>query len=300
MTSAGFHPDLQLARALPRTVVGPRTFRLARLAQRLQRGARGAEVVEVAPGVRARIHRPSVAPGTRIAGVLYLHGGGYVIGGAKLGDPFCARLARHLGVVAAAVDYRLAPEHPYPTALEDAHAALGWLAAQPEVDPERIALVGDSAGGGLAAALALLVRDLGEVSPVLQVLSYPMLDDRTTDGGIDPRWVRMWDQASNRFGWDAYLGDLAGGEVPPTAAPGRAGGLSGLPATWIGVGTNDLFHAEDVAWAQRLDAAGVPCDLVVVAGAYHGFDAVEPRAAVSRAFLQARVGALRAALTARV
>ena len=294
-----FHPDLQLARFLPRTVIGRRTFRLARLGAHLQRGVREAEVVEVAAGVSARIHRPSVDRGSPAAGVLYLHGGGYVIGTAKLGDPFCARLAQHLGVVVAAVDYRLAPEHPYPAALEDAHAALRWLAAQPEVDAERIALVGDSAGGGLAAALALLVRDLGELRPVLQVLSYPMLDDRTTDGGIDPQWLRMWSQESNRFGWDAYLGDLAAGAVPATAAPGRAEDLTRLPAAWIGVGTNDLFYVEAVSWAQRLEAIGVPCELFVAEGAYHGFDTVEPRAGVSRTFLRARIQVLRDALSHR-
>jgi acetyl esterase/lipase len=294
-----FHPDLKLARVLPRTVIGPRTFRLVRLGTRLQRGVRDVEVVEVAAGVRARIHRPPGGRRSSAAGVLYVHGGGYVIGTAELGDPFCARLAQHLGVVVAAVDYRLAPEHPYPTPLEDAHAALRWLAEQSDVDAERIALVGDSAGGGLAAALALLVRDRGEIRPVLEVLSYPMLDDRTTDGDVDPRVLRMWNQRSNRFGWDAYLGDLAAGEVPGTAAPARAEDLAGLPATWIGVGTNDLFYAENVAWAQRLEAAGVPCELFVVEGAYHGFDGVEPRAEVSREFLRARVDALRDALTDR-
>jgi acetyl esterase/lipase len=294
-----FHPDLKLARFLPRTVIGPRTFRLVRLGTRLQRGARDVEVVEVAAGVIARIHRPPVGRRSSAAGVLYVHGGGYVIGTAALGDPFCARLAQHLGVVVAAVDYRLAPEHPFPTPLEDVHAALRWLAEQPDVDAERIALVGDSAGGGLAAALALLVRDRGEIRPVLEVLSYPMLDDRTTDGDVDPRVLRMWNQRSNRFGWDAYLGDLAAGEVPATAAPARAEDLAGLPATWIGVGTNDLFYAENVAWAQRLEAAGVPCELFVVEGAYHGFDGVEPRAGVSREFLRARVDALRDALTDR-
>jgi acetyl esterase/lipase len=294
---SGFHPDLKLARFLPRAVIGPRTFRLVRLGTRLQRGARDVEVVEVAAGVSARIHRPPAGRRSPAPGVLYVHGGGYVIGTAELGDSFCARLAQHLGVVVAAVDYRLAPEHPYPTPLEDTHAALRWLAEQPQVDAERIALVGDSAGGGLAAGLALLVRDLGEIRPVLQVLSYPMLDHRTSDGAVDPARVRMWNQCSNRFGWDAYLGALAGGEVPATAAPAHAEDLAGLPPTWIGVGTNDLFHAENVAWAQRLAAAGVPCELYVVQGAYHGFDGVEPRAAVSRAFLRARIDALRGALT---
>jgi acetyl esterase/lipase len=291
-----FHPDLKLARFLPQTVIGPRTFKLVRLGTRLQRGARDVEVVEVAVGVSARIHRPPARPGASVPGVLYVHGGGYVIGTAALGDPFCVRLAKQLDVVVAAVDYRLAPEHPYPAALEDAYAALQWLAEQPDVDAERIALVGDSAGGGLAVAVALLARDRGEITPVLQVLSYAMLDDRTSDGGADPRVLRMWSQRSNRFGWDAYLGDLAGEAVPATAAPARAGDLSGLPATWIGVGTNDLFYAENAAWAQRLDAAGVPCDLFVVEGAYHGFDGIEPRAEVSRVFLRARLNALRAGL----
>jgi len=308
-----FHPDLTRAWFVPKAVVGPRTYRLARIGSRLQRGARDVEVVEVAPGVTARIHRPPGGnpspggkpplsgettphpPGSTAPAVLYLHGGGYVIGSATLGDRFCARLAGHLGVVVAAVDYRLAPEHPYPTPLHDAHAALRWLAAQPEVDAQRIALVGESAGGGLAAALALHVRDVGELRPVLQVLSYPMLDDRTTDGGLDPAVLRVWSQRSNRFGWDAYLGQLASGQVPATAVPARADDLAGLPATWIGVGTNDLLHAEDVAWARRLDAAGVRCELLEVDRAYHGFDAVEPGAAVSRAFLRARLAALRVA-----
>jgi len=294
-----FHRDLKLARFLPKTIIGPRTLRLVRLGTRSQRGARDVEVVEAATGVTARIHRPQLGRGSPAGGVLYVHGGGYVIGTAELGDAFCARLAQHLQVVVAAVDYRLAPEHPFPTSLEDAHAALRWLAEQPDVDAERIALVGDSAGGGLAAGLALLVRDRDGIRPVLQVLSYPMLDDRTTDGGVDPRLLRMWNQQSNRFGWDSYLGDLATGDVPATAAPARAEDLAGLPATWIGVGTNDLFHAESVDWAQRLAAAGVPCELFVVEGAYHGFDRVEPRAEVSRAFLRARVNVLRDALTDR-
>lgn len=205
-----FHPDPRLARFLPRTVIGPRTLRLVRLGTRLQSGARDVEVVEVAAGVSARIHRPSVDRGSPAPGVLRLHGGGFVIGTAAMGDAFCARLAEHPDVVVAAVDYRLAPEHPYPVPLQDAYAALQWLAEQPQVNAGRIALVGDSAGGGLAAGPALLARDRGEILPVLQVLSYPMLDDRTTDGGVDPRALRLWNQRSNRFGWKAYLGDLAG------------------------------------------------------------------------------------------
>jgi acetyl esterase/lipase len=293
-----FHPDLTLARFLPRAVVGPRTLGLVRFGTRLPRRAREVELVEVAVGVTARIHRPQEPRTSRMPGVLYVHGGGYVIGSAAMGDRFCTQLARHLGVVVAAVDHRLAPTHPYPTPLDDAEAALRWLAARPDVDPGRVAVVGESAGGGLAAAVALRARDQGHLALAGQVLSYPMLDDRTTDGGVDPRALRLWNQRSNRLGWDAYLRDL-GGQVPATAAPARATDLSGLPSTWIGVGTNDLFHHEDVTWAQRLRSAGVPCVLHVVEGAYHGFDLVEPRAAVSRDFLRARIRALRSMLTDR-
>jgi len=127
------HPDLRFARFLPQTVVGPRTLRLARVGTRLRPRARGVEVVEVAEGVTARIHRPPAGPRTPVPGVLYLHGGGYVIGSAAMGDRFCARLARHLGVVVAALDYRLAPEHRYPAALEDGYAAWCWLAERSEV-----------------------------------------------------------------------------------------------------------------------------------------------------------------------
>ena len=293
---ATFHPDLRLARFLPRAPVGPRILPLVRLATGLVPTDRDVEVAEVEPGVSARVHRPPSGGRTPAPGVLYVHGGGYVIGNAAMGDDFCQRLARHLDVVVAAVEYRLAPEHPYPVPLEDCHAALRWLAAQPEVDGQRIALVGESAGGGLAAGLALLARERGPVDPVLQVLSYPMLDDRTTDGGVEAAAMRLWNQRSNRFGWDAYLGDLRGGEVPATAAPARAQDLAGLPRTWIGVGTNDLFHAEDVAYARRLLEAGVEVDLHVVEGAYHGFDVTEPGTPVARDFLRERVRALQEVL----
>ncbi|MFU8840971.1 MAG: alpha/beta hydrolase [Nitriliruptoraceae bacterium] len=291
------HPTLRLGRYLPREIVGPNRLPLLRAGTRLQPTARDVEVIRVAPGVDTRVHRPP--PGGRRAapGVLYLHGGGFVLGTAAMGDDFCARLARHLDVVVAAVEYRLAPEHPFPIPLEDSYAALRWLAEQPDVDADRIAIVGESAGGGLGAGLALLARERDEVTPVLQVLSYPMLDDRTVDGSAHPDLVRLWGPASNRFGWTAYLGDLTDTDhVPATAAPARAEDLSRLPAAWIGVGTADLFHAEDLAYARRLREAEVACELHEVAGAYHGFDRVEPGAEVSRGFLRARIGALRAAL----
>jgi acetyl esterase/lipase len=174
------------------------------------------------------------------------------------------------------VEYRRAPEHPFPTPLEDCYTALQWLARQPDIDPARIAIGGESAGAGLAAAVALLAKERGEIHPVLQLLSYPMLDDRTTTRtDIDPRRLRIWSPGSNRFGWRAYLGPAtADGGVSPLAAPARYDDLAGLPPAWIGVGTNDLFHDEDVTYARRLQQAGVASTLHVVPGAYHNFDSM--------------------------
>ncbi|WP_370523801.1 alpha/beta hydrolase fold domain-containing protein [Nocardia sp. CY15] len=170
------------------------------------------------------------------------------------------------------------------------------LAAQPDVDAERIAI----ASGGLGAALALLAGERAEVRPVLQALSYPMLDDRTAERtDIDPRRLRMWSQRHNRLGWRAYLGPVANGPVPPLAAPARYVDLSAAPSAWIGVGTNDLFYDENIAYADRLRQAGVPCTLHEVRGGYHGFELIEHRAPVSRAFSRARMTALDEALNGK-
>ena len=144
---------------------------------------------------------------------------------------------------------------------------------------------------GLAAALALLAHDRGEVTPTLQLLTYPMLYDRSGTTPDTPKY-RLWSPKSNRFGWKSYLGTAD----PQLAVPARREDLSGLPPAWIGVGTNDLFHDEDLAYAERLTAAGVPCDVEVVPGAFHGFDQVVPKAAVSRAFFASQCAALRTTL----
>ncbi|WP_312182041.1 alpha/beta hydrolase fold domain-containing protein, partial [Arthrobacter sp.] len=157
-----------------------------------------------------------------------------------------------------------------------------------------------SAGAGLAAALALLARDRGGIRPVFQLLVYPMLDDRTVLREVDERSLRLWNQRSNRFGWRSYVGPAAGSDgVPALAARARHPDLAGLPPAWIGVGTNDLFHDEDVAYAKRLADAGVECALEVVPGAYHGFEGREPRAQVSRDFVNSQLVALRRGLAAR-
>ncbi|MGW0041476.1 alpha/beta hydrolase [Rhodococcus sp. NPDC003348] len=294
MSENAFDPALRFARFLPRTVVTPRTAGPMRwLTQRA--GVvppRGGEVVHVDANVTVRVFRPKSVP-RPAPGLLFIHGGGYLIGSAAMGDHLCRRVSKHLGAVAASVEYRLAPQHPFPAPLEDCYAGLRWLADRPDVDATRIAIAGESAGGGLAAALALLARDRGEIEPAFQLLSYPMLDDRTTERtDVDGRLLRVWSTASNRYGWHSYLGPAAGGEVPPLAAPARHENLVGLPPAWIGVGTHDLFHDEDVAYAARLNDAGVPCTLHVVPGAYHGFDLVEGRSAISRTYRREQLRAL--------
>jgi acetyl esterase/lipase len=298
--AAGFAPDLRLARFLPRGVTPDRRrLRLVRAATRLSTSRPGTRAAElpVAPGVTVRLHRPATLS-TPAPALLWVHGGGLVSGNARMDERFCARVRDELGVVVASVEYRLAPEHPFPAPLEDCWAALTWLAAQPEVDPDRVAIGGASAGGNLAAALAIAARDRGGVHPVFQLLVYPMLDDRTTlRTDVDERLLRLWDQRSNRFGWGSYLGASVGTDaVSPLAAPARSTDLAGLAPAWVGVGTLDLFHDEDVAYAHRLREAGVDCALDVVPGAYHGFDAAEAWAPVARAFTDAQLTALSGAL----
>jgi acetyl esterase/lipase len=296
MPSTGFHPDLaKVARFAPRSLVGPKSLKLIRkLSPAVQRGGsnkRDVEALILPSGVGVRLHRPT-GVGQPGPALLWIHGGGYVIGTAQQDDDLCRRFVRELGVTVAAVDYRLAPEHPYPAPLEDCYAALTWLAGLPAVDPARVAIGGASAGGGLAAALALRARDRGEITPTLQLLAYPMLDDRSGSTAENPNY-RLWGPKSNRFGWAAYLGNAD----PKVAVPARHEDLSGLPPAWIGVGTHDLFHDEDVAYAARLTTAGVPCKIETVPGAFHGFDLVVPRATVSKAFFASQCASLRSALT---
>lgn len=250
--------------------------------------------LEVGPGVRVRVIGPA-GSGPRPV-VLWIHGGGYVMGRAKQDDGFCGRLAQRLGATIVSVDYRLAPELPFPGPLEDCFAAHEYVhreAVSLGVDPSRMVIAGQSAGGGLAAALTLLVHDRGRPAPRLQLLVYPMLDDRTVTRELDGRHHRLWDAESNRYGWASYLGRAGGSDgVSDHAAPARRSDLRGLPPAWIGVGTCDLFHDENLAYAARLRAAGVPTTLEVIEGAFHAFDAVVPRAPVSQRFFDAQVAAI--------
>ncbi|WP_309127456.1 alpha/beta hydrolase [Microbacterium sp.] len=239
--------------------------------------------------VRARVHRPDT-PRSRAA-LLWIHGGGLVLGAAVMDDRFCGEVAKRLGITVVAAEYRLAPEHPYPAAHDDLLATWEWMRSHAETldfDPDRVAIGGGSAGGGLAASLALRLHDRGGAQPAAQLLVAPMLDDRTADrrelDQVD-HWV--WNNRSNRAGWAAYLGSAAGGDdVHEYAAPARRADLSGLPPAWIGVGDLDLFLDEDVDYARRLVAAGVDTTLDVTPNAPHGFEGWAPDAAISRDFRQ--------------
>ena len=229
-----------------------------------------------APPVRVMIYQPK--EGARPApGVLWIHGGGYVIGNADMDDVKCKAMAAELGCVIVSVDYRPAPETPHPGPVEDCYAALKWMhasAAELGLDPGRIAIYGESAGGGLAAGLGLLARDRGEVPLCYQVLIYPMIDDRTVTSSDPHPFVGefVWTPEANRFGWAALLGQEPGSAgVSPYAAAARAESLAGLPPTYISVGALDLFLEEDMEYARRLIRVGVPTELHIYPGAPHGF-----------------------------
>ncbi|MBC2669312.1 alpha/beta hydrolase [Novosphingobium piscinae] len=240
-------------------------------------------------------------PAKRRPAILHTHGGGFVSGTAFSMIADLQRLALELDCTILTVDYRLAPEVNFHGSTADNYAALQWLygeASSLGVDAGRIAVMGESAGGGHAALLALKARDLGRIPLIAQVLIYPMLDDRTgiTNNPPSPIGTIVWNSTKNRFGWQAFLGMAPGTERSPTeAVPARRDDLAGLPPTFIGVGAIDLFVDEDISYARRLIAAGVPTQLEVVPGAFHGFDAIGAETQVAKDFTAAKVAALRRA-----
>ncbi|WP_066817894.1 alpha/beta hydrolase [Sphingomonas mali] len=256
-------------------------------------------------GYMVPIYVVNARPGSDRPAILYTHGGGFVLGDAVGRICDVQALAAELDCVVVTVDYRLAPETTFKGSIEDNYAALRWLHSNAQdlgVDPARIAVMGGSAGGGHAALLALTARDRKEVKLAYQALIYPMLDDRTgvTHHPASPIGTLVWKEAENRFGWQSFLGQGPGtGSVPAQAVPARYKDLAGLPPTFIGVGSIDLFVDEDIAYAHRLVDAGVPTDLVVVPGAYHGFDIIGPNTRVGKYFNAAVLNALRRGLSIR-
>ncbi|WP_080793926.1 alpha/beta hydrolase [Corynebacterium pacaense] len=226
-------------------------------------------------------------------GLLWIHGGGLVVGSARQDDRMCARTAAELDAVVVSVDYRLAPEHPYPAAIDDVHAAWLWLvdnAEQLEVNTSHLAIGGESAGGGLAACLVQRVHDEGGVQPVAQWLFAPMLDDRTAaNTDLDAINHLVWNNKANRYGWSAYLGRSPGATVVPEyAAAARRADLTGLPPTWIYTTDLELFHDEVTTYAARLRDAGVDVELRTVPAAAHAFELMENTAPARELMAEAR------------
>jgi acetyl esterase/lipase len=249
--------------------------------------------------VRVLVYRPPDAA-MLLPAVLHIHGGGYVMGQPEMSDARNRLLAREVGCLVVSVDYRLAPENPFPAGVEDCYAALIWLhrhATELCVDPQRIAISGESAGGGLAASLALLARDRGAVVPCYQQLVFPMIDDRTGSVGEAHPYAGefLWTAASNRYGWRSLLNGAPGADkVSPYAAAARAPDLKALAPTFIAVGALDLFVEENLEYARRLIRAGVPTELHVYPGAYHGY-LLAPQARITRQADQDAQSALRRA-----
>ena len=253
-----------------------------------------------APDVRVIVMKPKSA-GSGRPGILHIHGGGYVMGTADLTAPADVAYVMHVGAVVVSVDYRLAPETPHPGPVEDCYAGLAWLyqqAGELGVDRKRIAVTGESAGGGLAAATVLLARDRKQIPVAFQHLVFPMLDDRTTSQRDPSSFVGefVWTREANVFGWTALLGRAPGGaDVSPYAAPARMEDLTGLPPTFLSTGAIDLFLEEDLDYARRLVRAGVPTELHVYPGAPHGFMMVES-AYVTKVYARDSIAALRRGL----
>jgi len=251
------------------------------------------------PGGPLEIYWYDPQPGaTGRAAVLHVHGGGMILGSAKSMQHGPAGLALALGIPVASVEYRLAPEHPFPAPQEDCLAGLTWLAANASslgVDPARIAIAGESAGGGLAAATAQMARDQGGPALAAQILTYPMLDHRT--GGSECRHNNshtgefVWTRSANQVGWAALQGDYgAGDHRKGWFSPALAEDLKGLPPTWIGTGSLDLFFDENLDYARRLVDAGVPVELHSYPGAVHAFNLVAD-AGIAKAFNRDMLGA---------
>ena len=235
------------------------------------------------PGVSVRVHREKVASGA-LPCIYWMHGGGLILGCNVGDDPRFDRWCPRLGCMGASVEYGLAPENRYPGPLEDCYAGLKWLhahAGELGIDASRIGIGGASAGAGLAAGLALLARDRGEVPIAFQALIYPMIDDRQLT--VSSQWNDpVWPPIANRYGWDSYLGDLPREAVPYYAAAARATDLHGLPPTYISVGALDGFADEDIDYGNRLRHAGVPLEMHVYPGAPHGFDGLTPGTAIAK------------------
>lgn len=252
--------------------------------------------------IPVRIYAPtSVSRTGLLPALLWIHGGGFTVGSPKGDDLLLTRIVEELGCIVVSPQYRLAPEHPFPAALDDCYATLLWLAQQAEelgIDRERLAIAGLSAGGGLCAGLGLMARDRGEVKLCFQMPLYACLDDRHLTASshefTDPR---SWSREMSLKSWEAYLGSTASDDVSPYAAPSRARRLAGLPPTYMMIGMLDLLRDENIDYANRLMQAGVPTELHIYPGAFHAFEIAAPLASISQRATSEYIAALKRAFT---
>ena len=254
---------------------------------------------ENAPDVSIRIYQSKDTRGNK-PGVLWFHGGGFVLGAAEICDNWCKRAVDEVDCVAISVGYRLAPEHPYPAALEDCYAALVWMKDNAEelgIDTKRIVVGGQSAGGGLCAALTLLIRDRGGPEICFQMPIYPMIDDRNmTPSSHQITDPRVWNRHRNVSAWKLYLGDKEGEDVPIYAAPARAKDYSNLPPTFLFVGELDPFRDESIEYAAKLLEAGVSVEFHVYPGCFHESETHVSDVEISKNITQTAFNALKKAV----
>ncbi|MEM6326414.1 MAG: alpha/beta hydrolase [Bacteroidota bacterium] len=245
-----------------------------------------------APEIPIRVYRPQTVSDAHPA-ILYIHGGGMVVGDLETGDMGCRTFCAQLGALVVNIEYRLAPEYPYPAPVEDCYAGLTWMtdhARSLGIDSNRIAIYGESAGGGLTIGTALMALDREGPRPCFVMAIYPMLDDRNiTPSSHQITAIGVWDRAANMEAWDAYLG---GQEADHYAAPSRRTDATGFPPTFIDVGTEDAFRDEDIAFASTLLASGVPTELHVYPGAFHGSEQLAPMSPLNQRILHRRLEAL--------
>ncbi|BBH24066.1 esterase [Paenibacillus baekrokdamisoli] len=252
-----------------------------------------------------KIYEPANRMDKNLPSLLWIHGGGYVLGHPDSDDALCERFVVEANCVVVSVDYRLAPEHPYPAAIEDCYAALKWMAdsaVELNIDITRIAIAGASAGGGLTAALSLMARDKGGPAISFQMPLYPMIDDRNLSVSSHEITTNnsVWNRTNNVAAWSLYLGELSGGDISQYAAPSRAESYLGLPPTYTCVGQLDPFRDETIEYVSRLAEAGIDVEFHLYPGCFHAFELAVPKAEVSLRASKGYVDALNRALNHQV
>lgn len=250
-----------------------------------------------------KVYEPKCRQKIKLPVVFWIHGGGYVMGHPDGDDSLCECFVTEVNCVVVSIDYRLAPEHEYPAAIEDCYAGLKWTvhnAEELKIDISKVAIAGASAGGGLAAALALMARDRGEIKVAFQAPLYPMLDDRNVTPSSyeinEKNLPKAWNREANEIAWKMYLGSISSDEVSYYAAPARAKDLSLLPPAYIFIGQLDPFRDETIEYVARLAEAGVPVEFHLYPGCFHGFDSIFNNAEVSKRARSGFINALSQAL----